>query len=236
MQHYYYLLVDLGCLLIPLLASFYARHPFHREWKYFFPANAIVGIFFLIWDEIFTQKGVWGFNPDYLTGIYLGHLPIEEVLFFICIPYACVFTYFALEYLIRKELSELWDIVPRFIIILICIVFIVRGMGEHLYTFWTGVFCYAFLIICRLSGYRSPRSYLSYFLIYPFFLISNGILTGSWIKSPIVWYNDAENLGLRMGTIPVEDSIYGFLLVFMNIYFYQLLRHKKATLHWGRSV
>ena len=51
---------------------------------------------FIPWDVIFTINGVWGFNSDYFLGFEIFSLPLEEWLFFICIPFACVFTHYAL--------------------------------------------------------------------------------------------------------------------------------------------
>ena len=75
----------------PFALSFDKKVAFHKEWRFVFLAALIVAVPFLIWDELFTQWKVWGFNPTYLLKIYLGQLPLEEVLFFVVIPYNFIF-------------------------------------------------------------------------------------------------------------------------------------------------
>ena len=75
---------------------------FIKWWKTVFLSIIIVAIPFIIWDVIFTQKGVWGFNALYHLEINLFVIPIEEVLFFICIPYACIFTHYAFTHFFKE--------------------------------------------------------------------------------------------------------------------------------------
>lgn len=93
-----YLLLNLGSFSIPFAYSFEKNMRFIRHWKAVFLSLIIVATIFLIWDAIFTANGVWGFNPDYHLNIFLFKMPIEEWMFFFCIPYASIFIHYSLAY------------------------------------------------------------------------------------------------------------------------------------------
>ena len=103
-SHYTYLVLNLSSVLFPFLLSFDKKVAFYKIWKYILPAILINGLFFVVWDILFTYKNVWSFNPEYITGIHLINLPIEEVMFFICVPYSCVFIYEVLNAYIKKDI------------------------------------------------------------------------------------------------------------------------------------
>ncbi len=224
---YTYLLLNIFTLSIPLLRSFERRVAFYKDWKFLFPAIAITGAFFIVWDVVFTQWGVWGFTPRYLLGVDLLNLPLEEWLFFITIPYACVFTYVALGYFIKKD--YLASSAKAITLILAGVLLVLALLHtDKLYTVTTFSLMAALLLLHALvlkSTYMG-RFYLAYAVILIPFFVVNGILTGSFIEEQVVWYNDAENLGLRMGTIPVEDAMYGMLLILMNITLFEGLKQR----------
>lgn len=217
-QKYLYLAIDFFSVFVPFVASFYPKVPFYKKWKHLWPALLLPGTFFLIWDEYFTSIGIWGFNDRYLTGLRLGHLPVEEVLFFLCIPYSCVFTYFALEHLVKKDYFKP---AQRIISTTLIIGLLITGVFfiDRAYTATSFIFLSLFISFeefFRKAEYLS-RFYFTYVIILLPFFVVNGILTGSFIDEEVVWYNNAHNLGIRMGTIPFEDTFYGMLLLMMNV-------------------
>jgi lycopene cyclase domain-containing protein len=223
MKPYTYLLINLACISIPLVASFIKYFPFYREWKFFLPANIIVALAFLVWDYWFTGMGVWGFNPDYLSGIYLLNLPLEEILFFICIPYACVFTYYVIKKYVKNRFLRGINKYPLIILLVLATASTIL-FHDRLYTFFTALFLAISLLLVWFKKRNINYILLSYIIVVPFFFLSNGILTGSMIEEPIVWYDNTENLNIRMFTIPIEDTFYGMLLILLNVLVYEKLK------------
>ena len=81
------------------------------------------------------------------------------------------------------------------------------------------------LIWARFSAIQLLRRFFLTFLfmLIPFFVV-NGVLTGTGIDDQIVWYNDDQNLGIRLGTIPVEDSLYAFSLLLLNLLLFEKIK------------
>jgi len=222
-----YLLIDLSAVTVPLLFSFHPKIKFNRSWPALFKSILGVAVFFLVFDSLFTSLGIWSFNPRYLTGIHLYNLPLEEILFFICIPFSCVFTYYCLN----KFFNLSWN--PRketFFCILISYLLLTLGIlyREKLYTsttfISTAITCLILKFLFRINWFGKACTVFGVLLV-PFFLV-NGILTGTGLAEPIVRYNPAENLGIRLLTIPIEDFLYGFELFILNLFFYLRLSVK----------
>ncbi|MEZ4910932.1 MAG: lycopene cyclase domain-containing protein [Saprospiraceae bacterium] len=84
---------------------------------------------------------------------------------------------------------------------------------SRLYTTVTFALLSLYFSLTVLFMYNITSHFYFYIFVLPFFLIVNGILTGSGIEEPVVWYNPDHHIGLRVGTIPIEDAFYGFLLI-----------------------
>lgn len=220
---YLYLILDVATLLGPLLLSFDKKVAFYKTWKALFPAIGIMMVLFIPWDIYFTQMGVWGFNPDYLSGIYIVNLPMEECLFFIAVPYACVFIYACLKaYFPNFGIGE--NIQKQLIFVLFITLILFAFLD--IFALYTAVTFSLLALYIIVHQYYLKSNWLAYFLLaygislVPF-LIVNGVLTGSWINEQVVWYSPEHIIGIRIGTIPVEDTMYNMLMLLLTIHFYE---------------
>ena len=185
----------------------------------------IVMVIFIIWDVIFTAHGIWGFNERYHSGRVLLGLPLEEYLFFITVPYASVFTIYVIDHYFTGFRPG--DLQLR-LTTLILIAFLILTAAFNIQRAYTAV---CFIISALILGWVFITNpvilkvfYVSYLIILIPFLMVNGILTGSLIEDQVVWYNDHENLGVRLGTIPFEDLFFGMSLILLNYYLTETFR------------
>lgn len=223
-SHYTYFIILAASLAGPLALSFDKKVAFYKQWKYVFPAMILPAFLYIIWDIYFTKLGIWSFNEHYITGIKLKGLPVEEILFFFIVPYCCVFIYACIRSyfpnLVDKKNAD-WFLKTLAVLLL------ATGLInlDKYYTSWTFIFSGAFILLLYLfRKYFRSFDALSFLVSYAIclvpFLIVNGFLTAI----PVVLYNDAENLGVRIYTIPFEDAFYGMLLILMNIVLYEKIK------------
>lgn len=212
-----YLYINIFTISAPFLLSFDKKVAFFKSWKYLFPAILIMAVFFIGKDVIFAYHGIWGFNDDYLIGVRLLGLPIEEWFFFFTVPYACVFIYACLVAYLKvdplKNIHRPFLFVLSFILIIVGLIYY-----DRLYT--SIIFLATAALVLYNLYKRQPwlsMFLLSYFVaMIPFFIV-NGLLTGSFIENSVVWYDPAQNLGIRLFTIPIEDTIYNLMMLMMTV-------------------
>jgi len=213
-----YLILNIASFIVPFAYSFEKKMRFIKWWKSIFLSIFIVAFFFLVWDVIFTKIGVWGFNPAYHVNFTIFGLPLEEILFFICIPYASIFTHYTVGYFFPSlQLSKNLTNSITVSLLILSVVLLVLNFDKW-YTFinllvFVGLLAYSFFAKNTIL----QKFYLTFLVILIPFFIVNGILTGSFIHQEVVWYNNAENLGFRIGTVPVEDAFYAFSMLFANL-------------------
>jgi lycopene cyclase domain-containing protein len=218
-----YLYLILFTLSFPLVLSFDKNVQFVKKWKYFFPAAVLPILIFLVWDYLFTLWGVWGFNAEYLLGIYFLNLPVEEISFFIVVPFACIFIYECLNYYIKRDIFKPYE---KLISIPLLLLFFSVGLlnTDKLYTSVNFISAGIFLAITYfiIKPKYLSRFYFSYLIVLIPFALVNGILT----YLPVVWYNNTENLGIRLVSIPVEDLVYNFSKLLSYTVMYEWLKSK----------
>lgn len=221
-------MIDIGSILVPLLASFHPRIRFYKHWQQFLLPCLLVSIFFILWDVLFTGLGIWSFNSVYLSGIQLFSLPVEEVLFFVCIPYACVFTYYCLRLFTHSFNFNLLALRSSWLLAAVSLAVALLNLPLYYTSSSFGLLALCLIILAYSKARYMAAFFISFLTILPFFFLTNGLLTGSFISQPIVLYNDNFNLGFRLFTIPIEDVFYGMLLLLLNVAGFEHLIKKKA--------
>ncbi|MCC6373148.1 MAG: lycopene cyclase domain-containing protein [Bacteroidia bacterium] len=226
--HFTYFWVDLLSFIFPFLFSFHPAFKFYQHWRAILLSLIVPALFFITWDVIYTQLNVWWFNPEYTLQPRFINLPFEELFFFICIPYACLFTFYCVKLYFGSALANCLNTkyVVGFVVLLLVVALFYLN---RIYTSVTFIFLAAFITFLLIKKVKYLGIFfVSFILILPFFFVTNGILTGSFIEQAVVNYNPNYHIGFRIFTIPVEDVFYGALLLLMNVSIFEFRMQKHS--------
>lgn len=212
-----YLLINILIIIGPLMLSFERKIGYYRKWPSLLLSVALTSAVFVTWDVIAHQRNDWQFSQLHTMPWRILSLPVEELLFFLSVPFSCLFLYETIAlYIPEKKYSFKPGILIALVILFLAAAFI---FSSRYYTFTVSLFCASVMLYFLFNtSLLLSRRYLLFIAVsyVPFFII-NYLLT----SLPVVTYNPKAILGIRVLSIPVEDFFYSFSLLSTYFIFYK---------------
>jgi len=171
---------------------------------------------FFLFDLLVTGY-FWTFNSSYTLGLNLVKVPVEELLFFLTVGFACLFTYAHLKTYFDKQTLTLplnW-----FSIMLV----IVSVYLVHKQWWYSLVVIAPLLLLVRTKLIKEVAFLYQMAFVLLATLIFNWYLTAR----PIVLYNSVVRSGVQIGPIPLEDFFFGVCYISLVVYFYEHISVKR---------
>ncbi len=229
-----YLLLDILILIAPLLLSFKWVFPYYKRYKPLAMSILIVGGIYILWDILVTARGDWWFNKAYLVGLEIAGLPIEEILFFVVVPYSCIFIYENFQCFIPEKSI----VFSKWVYYAVAAILFITGLlfYHQEYTILALFSCGFFFVVAAtfMPSILQSRNYWLYIIVsFVAFLIFNYLLT----SIPIVLYNPVAIWGGtvdqlwygRFITIPFEDFFYNYSMLSFYLLIYVYFKKKWST-------
>ena len=222
-----YLIINILIIIVPLFFTFEQNIKFYKKLPRLFLSILVVGSVYVLWDSFAASRGDWSFNEKYLIGIRLCNLPLEEILFFLSVPYAIIFLYETGKFYFSNNLQTELPYKRSFYNIISILLFLIALIFlKQDYTFIVLFFTSSFILLANLIYPELLRSKLYWLLILfsfiPFFIV-NYFLT----SLPIITYNSHAVWEIRLVTIPMEDIFYSFSMNSFYLFAYLMFSERK---------
>lgn len=101
MSDYFLLLVAAG--VVPFVVSFWPPLRFWSHGRALFVSLATTFVVFVAWDVIAVHRGHWAFRSDRVAPLSWAGLPLDELAFFVVIPFCCIFTWAAVNFIYDRR-------------------------------------------------------------------------------------------------------------------------------------
>jgi lycopene cyclase domain-containing protein len=215
-----YAAFDLAVAAGPLLATRIWLRDFWQHWRALAISIATIGVPWVVMDIAAHHLGWWYYNTAYVFGLRVFGLPIEEILFFVVVPFACLVVWHVYDR--QKGTVPQW--LPRIALaalVLVCIGLIAFHFGRLRTVVDAAITIVAVAALWDSELIRRRAWWYWSLTVLALFLVCNTFLTAV----PIVEYNMQAATGWRIGTIPFEDFLYNFSL--LNLLLLAYSRYKK---------
>jgi len=101
LAQYEYLILMAACVAITLPLEFLLRARVYRRLPLMLPSVGVVVVVFGLWDLLGIVRDHWTYNPEFITGIHLGPMPLEELVFFVVISLCALLSYEGVSTVLR---------------------------------------------------------------------------------------------------------------------------------------
>jgi len=216
MPHAY--LATLALITVMPLISAIVRWRFawaKHDWLRLLQVFALVSVPFVLLDSLSHARGWWAYNPDFVMGVRLLGLPVEEIMFFFVVPFACLYLYSAMQRAapdVPFRRAWLWRGVIGLAVVAGIILAIIEPKERTIFD------AVLFAVVGTVAMFRRPTRTTAIWLllVLGLFLVVNTVLTAL----PIVAYDATFGSMYRIGTIPFEDALYNlsFLLLSLGVW------------------
>ncbi|MBX7079923.1 MAG: lycopene cyclase domain-containing protein [Nannocystaceae bacterium] len=183
---------------------------------------------FVLWDAAVVGRH-WWFEPTRVLGPAIAGLPLEELGFFVVVPLACLLTWELVTYAGRPQrATRAWAALAAGPLALAAIVALWFGREYTALAAAALVLAIGLDEACGTAVLRTRAGRDHVLVVVGLTTVFNGYLTAR----PIVHYDERFTLGLRVGTVPLEDYGFGLALVLVTTVLYQHARGRALRPSW----
>lgn len=209
MAKYLYLLFNCIVAVPVLILSVKSDVKIHSNWRALLWVFGCVSVPFTLWDIWAAKNGHWLFNDRYITGITILTLPIEEILFFLSVPFAMLYVWGVVQKHVKdRPLGR--SVIDGCLVLVsgIAVTLLVSNWGKgYTRSVLPAVLATNLLLVTNRLR-LSSRFWVFQLYHLVLFVVCNTFLTAL----PIIEYGQGSIIGVRFGTVPVEDFTFSFAL------------------------
>lgn len=222
-QKYYYLIFALIYFSAGLLVWKGKKVKFAKYLDAYFYSSFIVGLIFIYFNRNMLTNNGWFYNDQFLAGISLMNLPLEEILFLISFFFTASITF----EIIRISFPERKIILPKRPLIILALFFMLPAVihMNKSYTFAVTILTSLSIMVATFlfNEQHLKRSFwISVVAFYPILIAADLFKCGL----PIVQYNADAIIGSKVLSVPIENFLYSFVMVFLYFTLYSYFRGK----------